>query len=87
MRRLSVYLSRRALLTLCKFFVKTHLDYLDYGDILHDRPNNKNWKHKLKKVQDKACLALASRIQRMSSGKLNESKAWCHWVKDVGAIN
>ena len=42
MRRLSVYLSRRALLELCKFFVKTHLDYLDYGYILYDRPNNKN---------------------------------------------
>ena len=42
MRRLSVYLSRRALLTLCEFFVKIHLDYLDYGYILYDRPNNKN---------------------------------------------
>ena len=36
-RRLSVTLSRNALLTIYKTFVRPHFDY---GDILYDKPNN-----------------------------------------------
>ena len=38
--RLSVNLSHNALLTICKSFVRPHLDY---GDILYDKPNNENF--------------------------------------------
>ena len=47
-RRLSVTLSRNALLTIYKTLVRPHLDY---GDILYDKPNNENFQNKLEKVQ------------------------------------
>ena len=39
-RRLSVTLSRNALLAIYKSFVRPHLNY---GDILSDKPNNENF--------------------------------------------
>ena len=39
-RRLSVNLSLNALLTICKSFIRPHLDY---GDILYDKPNNEKF--------------------------------------------
>ena len=46
-RRFTVCLSRKVLLTLYKSFVRT---YLDYGDILYDKPDNEHFKNKLEKV-------------------------------------
>ena len=50
-RRLSVCLPRKALLTIYKSFVRPHLDY---GDILYDKPGNLNFESKIEKVQYKA---------------------------------
>ena len=66
-RRLSATLPRNALLTICKTFVRPHLDY---GDILCDKLNNENFQNKLEKVQYRACLAIAGAIQRTSRIKL-----------------
>ena len=50
MKRLSVNLSRSALLTIYKSFITPHLEY---GDILCDNPNNENFQNKTEKVQYK----------------------------------
>ena len=50
MKRLSVNLSRSALLTIYKSFIRPHLEY---GDILYDKPNNENFQNKTEKVQYK----------------------------------
>ena len=44
--------------------------HLDYGDILHDKPENENFQNKLEKVQHRACLAIIGAIQRASRHKL-----------------
>ena len=54
-RRLSVNLPRNALLTIYKSFIRPHLHY---DDILYDKPSNDNFQSKMKKVQDRACLAI-----------------------------
>ena len=47
-KRLSKTLPRHSLLTICKSFVRPHLDY---GDILYDQPNNKRFCQKIETVQ------------------------------------
>ena len=43
-KRLSVSVPRKALLTIYKSFIRSHLDY---GDILYDKPRNQNFQNKL----------------------------------------
>ena len=60
--------------------------YLDYGDILYDKPNNKNFQSKLEKVQYWACLAITGAIQGTSRTKLYDElslhplikRCWCN---------
>ena len=65
--RLSVCLTRKALLTIYKSFVRPHLDY---GDILYDKPGNLNFESKIEKVQYKACIAITGAIQGTSRERL-----------------
>ena len=82
-RRLSATLPRNALLTICKTFVRPHLDY---GDILCDKLNNENFQNKLEKVQYRACLAITGAIQGTSRTKLYDElglhllikRRWCN---------
>ena len=60
MKRLSVNLPRSALLTIYKSFIWPRLEY---GDILYDKPDNKNFQNKIEKVQYKASLAITGAIQ------------------------
>ena len=66
-RRLSVCLPRKALLTIYKSFVRPHLDY---DDILYDKPGNLNFESKTEKVQYKACIAITGAIQGTSRERL-----------------
>ena len=66
-RRLSICLPRKALLTIYKSFVRPHLDY---GDILYDKPGNLNFESKIEKVQYKACIAITGAIQGTSRERL-----------------
>ena len=66
-KRLSVSLTRNALLTIYKSFIRPHLDY---GDILYDKPNNENFQNKIEKVQYQACLAITGAIQGTSREKI-----------------
>ena len=47
MKRLSLKLSRKQLLTIYKTFVRSHLDY---ADIIYDKPFNDSIKKKLEHV-------------------------------------
>ena len=66
-RRLSVSLPRKALLTIYKSFVRPHLDY---GDILYDKPGKQNFENKIERVQYKACIAITGAIQGSSKERL-----------------
>ena len=48
LKGLSNKLPRDALLRICKYFVRSHLDY---GDIVYDKHNNESFKSKLERVQ------------------------------------
>ena len=63
-KHLSVHLSRKSLLAICKSFIRPHLDY---GDIIYDNLVNESLINKLEKVQYKACLAITGAIQGTSS--------------------
>ena len=80
-RRPSVNLPQNALLTICKSFIRPHLDY---GDILYYKPNNENFQSKIEKVQYQACLAITGAIQGTSRENIYDelglhSLAKRHW--------
>ena len=60
MRRLSMILSRKSLLTIYKSFVRT---LLDYADIIYDKPCNETFKGRLEAVQYNARLAITGTIK------------------------
>ena len=66
-RRLSVNVPMKALLTIYKPFIRPHLDY---DDILYDKPENENFQNKLEKVQYRACLPITGAMQGTSRQKL-----------------
>ena len=59
-RKHSACLPRRALLNICKSFIRPHLDQ---GDILYDKPDNQNFESKIEKAQYKARIAITGAIQ------------------------
>ena len=63
MKRLSLTLSRKQLLTIYKAFVRSHLDY---ADIIYDKPFNESFKEKLEKVQCSAALIVTGAIKGTS---------------------
>ena len=48
MKRISLILSRKSLLTICKSFVRSNLDY---ADIIYDKSFNESFKKKKKKLK------------------------------------
>ena len=66
-KKLNNTLPRKALLTLYKPFVRSHLDY---GDIIYDQPNNESFCNKLETVQYNAALVIIGSIQGTSKLKL-----------------
>ena len=72
MKRLSLTLSRKQLLTIYKTFVRSHLDY---ADIIYDKPFNDAFKENLEKVQYSAALIITGAIKGTS---------WEHLYKEIG---
>ena len=66
-KKLFINVPRNALLKIYKSFIRS---YLDYADIVYDKPNKKSFKNKVKNVQNIACLAIDSAIQGTSRGCL-----------------
>ena len=67
LRKLQKLLSREALITICKAFVRPHLDY---GDVFFDQAFNASSHEKLESIQYNACLALTRTIRGTSKEKL-----------------
>ena len=57
----------KSLLTICKAFLRRHIDY---GDIVYDQSSNEPFCKKLESVQYKAALAITSAIQDISREKI-----------------
>ena len=55
MRKLNLLLPRSSLLTVCKSFIRPHLDY---GDVIYDQPNLSSLANKIESVQYIAALAI-----------------------------
>ena len=64
---MNLLLPHSTLLTICKSFVRPHLDY---GDVIYDQPNNSRLSDKIESVQYKAALAITSAIRGTSKEKL-----------------
>ena len=60
-------LPRKPLVTICKTFIRPHLDY---GDIVYDEPNNETFINNIEKAQYDAALAITSAIRGTSWEKL-----------------
>ena len=67
LRKLQSLLPRGALITICKAFVRPHLDY---GDVLYDQAFNVSFHEKLESIQYNACLALTGAIRETSKEKI-----------------
>ena len=59
MKKLSLFLSRKTLLAICKSFVSLNLDYTD---IIYDKPFNESFKTKMEMIQYRAALYQELRI-------------------------
>ena len=63
MKRLSLILSRKSLLTICKSFVRPNLDY---ADIIYDNTFNESFKRKIEMLRYKAALVVTGAIKGTS---------------------
>ena len=58
---------RTSLLTICKSFIRPHLEY---GDVVYDQPSNDAFSNKLETVQYNAALAITGAIKGTSREKV-----------------
>ena len=66
-RKLQNILARGPLLTICKSFIRLHLDY---GDVIYDQHYNNSFHQKLESVQYNAALAMTGAARGSSREKL-----------------
>ena len=82
LRKLCNILPRTTLITICKAFIWSHLDYCD---VLYDQAFNNVFKEKLESFQYNACLALTGAISSRSKEKIYQEsgleslrdRRWC----------
>ena len=67
MKKLSLILSRKSLLTIYKSFVRPNLDY---ADIIYDKPLNESLKRKIEMVQYNAALIITGAFKETSRDKI-----------------
>ena len=66
-KKMSLDLPRKTLIDIYKSLVRPHLDY---GDVIYDQPNNKNFVNKLESIQYNAALAITGAIKGTSKERL-----------------
>ena len=66
-RKLAHVLPRESMATICKSFVRPHVDY---GDTIYDHPNNDSFDDMIERVQYNAALAITGEIKGTSQLKL-----------------
>ena len=67
LRKWQNILSRPALMTICKAFVRPHLDYVE---VIYDEANKERFHQKLESIQSNACLALSGAFRGSSREKM-----------------
>ena len=67
MKKLSLFLLRKNLLTIYKSFVRPNLDY---ADIIYDKPFNESFKTKIEMIQYRAALVITGAIKGTSRDRL-----------------
>ena len=67
MKKLSLFQSRKTLLTIYKSFVRPSSDY---ADIIYDKPFNGSFKTKIETIQYRAALVITGAIKGTSRGYL-----------------
>ena len=67
LRKLQNIIPRNSLLTICKSFIRPHIDY---GDIIYHQPNNVSLCQKIESIQYQAALAITGAIHGTSQTKL-----------------
>ena len=85
MKKLSLILSRKSLLTIYKSFVRPNLDY---ADIIYDKPLNESLKRKIEMVQYNAALIITGPFKGTSRDKIYqelglESLADRRWTRKL----
>ena len=63
MKKLSLFLSRKTLLTIFKSFVRPNVDY---DNMIYDKPFNESFKTKIEMIQYQAALAITGVINGTS---------------------
>ena len=66
-KKLSLFLSRKTLLTIYKSFVRPNLDY---ADIIYDKPFNESFKTKIEMIQYRTALVIIGEIKGASRDRL-----------------
>ena len=69
MKKLSLFLSRKTLLTIYKFFLRLNLDY---ADIIYDKPFNESFKTKIEMIQYRAALVTTGAIKGTLRDRLDQ---------------
>ena len=67
MKKLSLFLSWKTLLTIYKSFVRSNIDH---ADIIYDKPFNESFKAKIKMIQYRAALAITEAVKGTSRDRL-----------------
>ena len=67
LQKLQPILLQTSLLTICKSFLRLHLDY---GDVVYDQPSNDGFSNSLENVQYNAALAITGAIKGTPREKL-----------------
>ena len=85
MKKISLILSRKSLLTIYKSFVRPNLDY---ADIIYDKPLNESLKRKIEMVQYNAALIITGAFKGTSRDKIYqelglESLADRRWTRKL----
>ena len=85
MKKLSLILSRKGLLTIYKSFVRPNLDY---ADVIYDKPYNESLKRKIEMVQYNAALVITGAFKGTSRDKIYqelglESLAHRRWTRKL----
>ena len=85
MKKLSLFLSRKTLLTIDKSFVRLNLDY---ADIIYGKPFNESFKTKIEMIQYRAALVITGAIKGTSRDRLYqeiglESLADRRWSRKI----
>ena len=77
-------LPRSTLVTICKCFIKTHLNY---GDIIHDQAFNNSFHQKIESLQYNAALAVTGTVRGTPREKFIKKQVWNPFRKDFGIEN